>query len=369
MLDGGTVWEMALRGAVGALLAFHLAHLAAAPARATARIALALFTLSVLAYLVCSMPASVPRIGWLDVPAFVLCVNSVAFMWLAARAVFDDHFGFSLKVAALLFAAVLLGLLAHGVEPVGAAASQQRAGLRAAHAAAMLGFGMAALWEVARGWRADLVESRRLARRWVALAIGLYALLVLAVEWVLRDATIGRLLPVLHAATIGAITLALAVAVTRRPLAQLLGADAAGPSGASGEVEPEVVAPLPMPATGREANLLAALNRAMDGDNAYRREGLTLAALAETLRATEPALRALINQRLGYRNFNDFLHHYRLQEASTRLLAEDLPILSIALECGYGSIGPFNRAFKQRFGLTPTEHRAADRVAKARRTN
>jgi AraC-like DNA-binding protein len=32
-------------------------------------------------------------------------------------------------------------------------------------------------------------------------------------------------------------------------------------------------------------------------------------------------------------------------------------VLTIALEVGYGSIGPFNRAFKERFGVTPTEYR------------
>jgi len=97
--------------------------------------------------------------------------------------------------------------------------------------------------------------------------------------------------------------------------------------------------------------------------HAYRREGLTLAALAADLALGEAALRSLINQQLGYRNFNDFLHHYRLQEAAARLTTEELPILSIALECGYGSIGPFNRAFRQRFGMTPTEYRAGARVA------
>ena len=34
-----------------------------------------------------------------------------------------------------------------------------------------------------------------------------------------------------------------------------------------------------------------------------------------------------------------------------------LPVLSIALESGFQSIGPFNRAFKAATGLTPTEFR------------
>jgi len=107
----------------------------------------------------------------------------------------------------------------------------------------------------------------------------------------------------------------------------------------------------------------------MTEQHAYRREGLTLAALAETLNMGEAALRGLINQELGYRNFNDFLHHYRLQDAAVRLTGQDLPILSIALECGYGSIGPFNRAFRQRFGMTPTEYRAAARMERHRSTS
>ncbi len=34
-----------------------------------------------------------------------------------------------------------------------------------------------------------------------------------------------------------------------------------------------------------------------------------------------------------------------------------MPILTIALDAGFGSIGPFNRAFKAHTGLTPTEYR------------
>ena len=54
------------------------------------------------------------------------------------------------------------------------------------------------------------------------------------------------------------------------------------------------------------------------------------------------------------------LREYRLREAARRLGSPDddaLPVLTIALDCGYGSIGPFNRAFKARFGVTPTRYR------------
>jgi AraC-like DNA-binding protein len=37
----------------------------------------------------------------------------------------------------------------------------------------------------------------------------------------------------------------------------------------------------------------------------------------------------------------------------------EVPILTIALDAGFGSIGPFNRAFKAQTGLTPSEYRRA----------
>jgi len=72
------------------------------------------------------------------------------------------------------------------------------------------------------------------------------------------------------------------------------------------------------------------------------------------------ALRRLINQRLGHRNFNAFVNGFRLAEALAALAdpgRRDLPVLTIALTAGFQSIGPFNRAFKMATGLTPTEFR------------
>jgi AraC-like DNA-binding protein len=79
-------------------------------------------------------------------------------------------------------------------------------------------------------------------------------------------------------------------------------------------------------------------------------------------------LRRVVNHGLGFRNFNDFLHTYRLKEAAERLGNPQLrriPVLTIALEVGYGSIGPFNRAFKERFGMTPTEYRRQNQAPHA----
>ena len=113
-----------------------------------------------------------------------------------------------------------------------------------------------------------------------------------------------------------------------------------------------------------EQSVLDRLNRRFVPERLYAREALTIAELASLLGTQEHVLRRVINHGLGFRNFNDFLHTHRLKEAAERLGDPQLrrmPVLTIALEVGYGSIGPFNRAFKERFGVTPTEYRRQNR--------
>lgn len=89
-------------------------------------------------------------------------------------------------------------------------------------------------------------------------------------------------------------------------------------------------------------------------------QGLTISRLAEKAMVPEHRLRRLINQHMGFRNFSDFLNHHRIEAAKGRLAdtqERHTPVLTIAMDLGYGSLGPFNRAFKERTGLTPTEFR------------
>lgn len=98
----------------------------------------------------------------------------------------------------------------------------------------------------------------------------------------------------------------------------------------------------------------------MTRDRAYREENLTVASLAARLKVPEYRLRRHINQRLGHRNFNAYINGLRLAEAQAALAnpsKRDLPVLTLALDAGFQSIGPFNRAFKAATGLTPTDFR------------
>ena len=76
----------------------------------------------------------------------------------------------------------------------------------------------------------------------------------------------------------------------------------------------------------------------------------------------EYRLRRAINRGLGYRNFNEYLNRHRLADAKQALAdpgQATVPILTIALDSGFQSLGPFNRAFKADTGGTPTEYRKA----------
>jgi AraC-like DNA-binding protein len=95
-------------------------------------------------------------------------------------------------------------------------------------------------------------------------------------------------------------------------------------------------------------------------NRAYARTGLTIRQLAEELKTPEHRLRALINSRLGYKNFSTFLNGYRIKEACDRLQDPKefrIPVLTIALDAGFASLAPFNRAFRQAVDMTPTEFR------------
>jgi AraC-like DNA-binding protein len=83
--------------------------------------------------------------------------------------------------------------------------------------------------------------------------------------------------------------------------------------------------------------------------------------LAARLGEQEYRLRRVINRAMGHRNFAQFLNSYRLAEVKQALAdpaQREVPILTIALDAGFGSLGPFNRAFREAEGMTPSEYRS-----------
>lgn len=99
--------------------------------------------------------------------------------------------------------------------------------------------------------------------------------------------------------------------------------------------------------------------KAVDG-GLYLEPGLTIGGLADVLHVPEHRLRKLINRGLGFRNFAAFINDYRIAEAKRRLSDPELAreqIIQHAFSLGYASLAPFNRAFRERVGVSPTEYR------------
>jgi AraC-like DNA-binding protein len=116
--------------------------------------------------------------------------------------------------------------------------------------------------------------------------------------------------------------------------------------------------------TSAESELGRRVLRLMTEEAAYTQPELKLADLAERIGEADYKVTQCITGALGFRNFNQMANHFRLAEAKRRLAdpgCDHLPVLTIALDCGFGSIGPFNRAFKAEMAVTPTEFRKSNR--------
>ena len=93
---------------------------------------------------------------------------------------------------------------------------------------------------------------------------------------------------------------------------------------------------------------------------------IAIASLATRLGITEKKLRELINGKLGFRNFSSYVNAFRIEEVRRRLLdprQNEVPILTMALEAGFGSIVAFNRAFKDQIWGDPLRVSRAGRVS------
>lgn len=339
-----TILELLLRGgAVGAFvgLAIVCARGRASPPRVTG----VLFCLAAAAHTLTQYPPIDAALGPMARPVWVFSVMGAGLLWAFAIELFDDRP--RLDVRRFLPAAVLLSV-AFAASLSGKRVADALWILHNLTGAVLLAHVLFVVWS---GWRNDLVESRRRLRG-PLLALGaLYAIAVVAVQtaeivWRPADA-----LSPLAAATLFILGLS-SVGALLRAEADLF-APPAKPAAAASELATGL--------GGADAKIAARLQKLMAEERAYREEGVTIGGLAQKVGIPEHQLRRLINQQLGFRNFSAFLNEWRLADARQALgdpTQRDVPISTIALDAGFQSLGPFNRAFKATTGLTPTAYRA-----------
>jgi AraC-like DNA-binding protein len=288
--------------------------------------------------------------GWAErqsLPQLILSLGAGAtpgMFWLFARAWFDDESRVSraaLALVALSVANVALLQLTFAEKPpiFYASAILFRVG--------MLTFGAAGLWIAWRGRNNDLIESRRRLRPLIVAVVGGYVVLVGIAEMIVFNDFGPRWFMQIVGSSIVFVTLATCAAMFGMRQADLF-----GPS-----VTPAKSSP---PKIAADDALGTRLLSFMDREMPHRDETLSITKLAAQLGEQEYRLRRLINGQLGHRNFATFLNGYRLAEVKAALAdptQKDVPIITIALDAGFGSLGPFNRAFREAEGMTPSEYR------------
>lgn len=343
MTDSLILLDMFVRGiAVGAVAVMGLTVWRSGVKREVQAVTVAT-TVSVIAWLITESHALWAALGHaylLVVPAY----PSAALFWLLVVTVFEDR---RLNAANLAPAAVLVvtGFICEILPP------QAHEWLWAARNLFSGGLCLHAMYVIWRGWSGDLIESRRRMRGLVLGVAGLFAVLNVALAFTARLDPKGPWLLFTAGWPLGGALFAVVFLAMGAAFLQ------ARPGFFEAARRAQPVADTRAEAAERQ--LLAALQAAMAGEG-WRREGLAIGDLARELGAPEHRLRRLINQRLGHRNFADFVNSFRIEAAKQRLADPTearTTVAAIVFDLGYGSLGPFNRAFREATGLTPTEWR------------
>lgn len=294
------------------------------------------------------------RPGGAVVASLPLCMMSVAttgLFWTLAYALFADEKRFSPHRLWPAVGLMAWWLLARSLPPTICKPFWLVFNLASA------GVVLHALLVIWRGWRGDLVDERRRMRGPVMLAAAGYILLIS-----FQDLASNAGLPGFGHARL-AQAMVLAVLALAGSVA-LLRAEPALASALPAADRP----PRPPPLAQQDLSpadrlVLARLETAMDQDEVWRGEDLSITALAALVGAPEHRLRRLINGVLGHRNFADYVNGRRIEAAKTALADPEQALKSvstIAYELGFASLGPFNRAFRGATGVTPTEWRTAN---------
>jgi AraC-like DNA-binding protein len=347
--------DLALRGGTTALLLVLAASLFRDFRGAVAgRLAVA-FALGAAAHAVTyGIGATSPVSVW-HAPLIALSTGNIVVFWLFTRALFDD--AFKLRWWHALLWAAVAGFSFINCAWIAPASGNVRFSIIAINLL-VLGFIALAVGQTIASWSADLVEGRRRLRVFIVSAAALYGGInaVLQILILVSGRGAAEVANTANAALLAGIVATICYSMMRVAAVDLF--PVAPVVTAVANVSASSVA---VPDSGAaDQRLVDALMRLMADERIYRHDNITIGTLATKLRIPEYKLRRLINQRLGYRNFNVFLNNHRIEEAKAALAdpsQAEVPVITIAMDAGFQSLGPFNRAFKATTGVTPTEYR------------
>lgn len=277
----------------------------------------------------------------------ILGVGACGWAWLAARAVFAPaapDARWPLAVGLLVAVSGAVDVLA----PAGGLADRLAGNIYSLSGSAAL---LLTFVEPIASYRRDLpAVERRFRLAFVVVYALLVAIAVLGLRTVgdgpeaaLRDATIKALCAVVGLGGLVA--------------SMWFRAGHPWPSRAAG--------PVPRAATADDVRIGERLMRLVRDREIDLQPELKIGDVAALLREPEHRVSQAIRAALGFPNFNRWINHHRIARAR-RLLAdpaEARTILDIAFACGFASLGPFNRAFRDEVGVTPRAYRTASKAS------
>lgn len=95
------------------------------------------------------------------------------------------------------------------------------------------------------------------------------------------------------------------------------------------------------------------LNQHVIKNEVYKNSAIKLSDLANDLSISPHQLSQIINQNAG-QNFSEYVNSYRIEEA-IRLISKIDRVNLVSYEVGFNNRTTFNKVFKRKTGLTPTE--------------
>ncbi|WP_246813880.1 AraC family transcriptional regulator [Leptospira gomenensis] len=301
-----------------------------------------LFLGSLIAYFICPMIEHPETHPIVFIPVHIGCYSVSFFFYLFVTALFADRFRPRLAHAALFVSINVFCFYIFVISNVRNETTIVSKILFAAPQMLFLGLILAALKNVLKEKNMDLIESRREFRVVFVFLTGAYAISVVLVELILKYSDYSAELDLLNSFLITILIFFLSFRLFEF------------------RENTFFVPDLKKTEEPLDESLFGKLNILLEEEKVYLTENLTILKLARRIGVSEKKIRRLINQGLGYRNFNEFLNHYRIREAKAILsdpTKNEVPVLRIAMDLGYGSLAPFNRAFKEIAGTTPSDFR------------
>ncbi len=293
------------------------------------------------------------RLGILFLPIAIAGTASCGWSWMLARALFRPPLPdarWPLVIVASIMVTGAVSYLTTDLTPAAQAAQPLLRMLDNVHMLASSTVLILAPVEALHGYTRDLPLKERRFRE--VFVMGYLALFAISVLWVRQSADGTAAAEWGDVAKICCALVALwgaGLAVRfreRNPLAPVPSTERRARPGMASPADPRLAERIMRLVTEKEI---------------YRTPDLKLADLAHEVGGADYRVTQCITRVLGFRNFNHLINHFRVEHAK-RMLADpqqdDRSILSIAMEAGFGSIGPFNRAFKDEVGSTPRAFRA-----------